>query len=174
MDVAVHEITENKKIRELYYATGGGWGGTLVDEAYEKFLSSLLSTEKKDGNEFNTEKESKDVLSRFQQIQSEDYLDMKDEWESRKCSFSDKRKDCVLKLPSSLITIREKLKDKVEIDTRSPAFKGKVILKGNRLRLTGELMQSFFETSVKKTIDHLRKLLQFECLINVSVIFMAG
>ena len=40
VDVTVHEMLEYGRVRELYKATGGAWGGTKVDEA---FVSSYMS-----------------------------------------------------------------------------------------------------------------------------------
>jgi len=41
VDITVHEVTEIGGLRELHKASGGAWGGTKVDEAYEKFLEEI-------------------------------------------------------------------------------------------------------------------------------------
>jgi hypothetical protein len=38
----VHETTETRKLKEIYKASGGDWGGTMVDKAFEEFISRIL------------------------------------------------------------------------------------------------------------------------------------
>lgn len=42
MDTTVHEVLQDGKLRELHAATGGDWGGILVNEAFEEFIKELV------------------------------------------------------------------------------------------------------------------------------------
>lgn len=42
VDITVHEIQRNGDIRELHKASGGDWGGTKVDLAFENFLGEIV------------------------------------------------------------------------------------------------------------------------------------
>ena len=42
VDITVHEVVEPGKLKELNWASGGFWGGTRVDAAYEDFLVKLF------------------------------------------------------------------------------------------------------------------------------------
>jgi hypothetical protein len=42
VDITVHEVVNDKELRELHRASGGAWGGTKVDDAFEIFLGNLL------------------------------------------------------------------------------------------------------------------------------------
>ncbi|WAQ95250.1 HS12A-like protein, partial [Mya arenaria] len=46
VDITVHEVLANGGLRELHKASGGAWGGTKVDEAYEKFLDEVTGVYK--------------------------------------------------------------------------------------------------------------------------------
>ncbi|KAL3879860.1 hypothetical protein ACJMK2_032139 [Sinanodonta woodiana] len=37
IDITVHEVLSDGKLKELHKASGGAWGGTQVDEAYRQF-----------------------------------------------------------------------------------------------------------------------------------------
>ena len=38
----MHEVLEDGLLRELHAATGGAWGGILVNEAFQKFIQNLV------------------------------------------------------------------------------------------------------------------------------------
>ena len=42
VDVTVHEVGKDKKIRELHHATGGAWGGTYVDQNFVLLLKNIF------------------------------------------------------------------------------------------------------------------------------------
>ena len=42
VDITIHEVVEEGKLKLLNYASGGAWGGTCVDAAFEKFLRSIV------------------------------------------------------------------------------------------------------------------------------------
>jgi hypothetical protein len=41
IDITVHQVIVDGKLRELHKASGGAWGGTMVDKAYEQFLADI-------------------------------------------------------------------------------------------------------------------------------------
>lgn len=42
VDITVHEIQENRCLKELHKACGGGWGGNRVDENLNIFLREVF------------------------------------------------------------------------------------------------------------------------------------
>ncbi|WAR14841.1 HS12A-like protein [Mya arenaria] len=42
VDTTGHEVQENGQLKELHAATGGPWGGKLVNDAFEEFISELV------------------------------------------------------------------------------------------------------------------------------------
>jgi hypothetical protein len=42
IDITIHEVLRTGNLKELHKASGGAWGGTKVDEAFEAFLSEII------------------------------------------------------------------------------------------------------------------------------------
>ncbi|XP_060567544.1 heat shock 70 kDa protein 12A-like, partial [Ruditapes philippinarum] len=42
IDITIHEVLRNGNLKELHKASGGAWGGTKVDAAFEAFLSEII------------------------------------------------------------------------------------------------------------------------------------
>ncbi|XP_045172708.2 heat shock 70 kDa protein 12B-like [Mercenaria mercenaria] len=42
IDITVHEVQPTGTVKEIKAASGGGWGGTLVDEAFEQLLIDIV------------------------------------------------------------------------------------------------------------------------------------
>jgi hypothetical protein len=41
VDVTAHQIMSDGILKEIHQATGGDWGGTKVDQAFEKFICEI-------------------------------------------------------------------------------------------------------------------------------------
>jgi len=44
VDTTGHEVLPNGKLKEIDSASGGPWGGQLVNEAFEDFIAKLVIT----------------------------------------------------------------------------------------------------------------------------------
>ena len=42
VDISAHEILDDNELRELHGASGGAWGGTEVDKAFEQFFADII------------------------------------------------------------------------------------------------------------------------------------
>ena len=45
VDITVHEVRSDKALKEIHRATGGPWGGTKVDDAFQEYLLELFGFE---------------------------------------------------------------------------------------------------------------------------------
>lgn len=43
VDTTGHEVLKDGTLKELHAATGGPWGGQLVNVAFEKFIESMVT-----------------------------------------------------------------------------------------------------------------------------------
>lgn len=50
VDISAHEILEDDELRELHMASGGPWGGTVVDQEFEAFIENVTGTSEKSSN----------------------------------------------------------------------------------------------------------------------------
>ncbi|XP_053390946.1 heat shock 70 kDa protein 12B-like, partial [Mercenaria mercenaria] len=69
VDITVHEVLSGGKLKELFKASGGNWGGTRVDQAFIDFLSDVTGP---------------DVMSKFKENHIEDYIDLLRHFEVKK------------------------------------------------------------------------------------------
>ena len=79
IDIAVHEILEDGRFRELYKATGGPWGGNDVDEAFVKYFCDIFSNEVVKAIEQDYPSEFVDMMHDFEQVKREISLEDQDE-----------------------------------------------------------------------------------------------
>ncbi|KAL3871047.1 hypothetical protein ACJMK2_039070 [Sinanodonta woodiana] len=89
IDITVHEITPTGQLNEICTATGGAWGGTSIDRAFEHFLMGLLGP---------------DVFQCFKKDYADDFLDFFRAFEITK---RDTKKDRIIRIPASLGEIFE-------------------------------------------------------------------
>lgn len=45
VDIIIHKILDDGKIAEVYKASGGAWGGTVIDEEFRKYLSKKFDVD---------------------------------------------------------------------------------------------------------------------------------
>ncbi|XP_052237389.1 heat shock 70 kDa protein 12B-like isoform X2 [Dreissena polymorpha] len=69
IDMTVHEVCFGGALKELHKATGGPWGGTMVDKAFLDFIAELIG---------------KDALNGLKDQHKEDYIDLISEFEITK------------------------------------------------------------------------------------------
>ena len=69
IDIVAHKVRKDGKIRELFLATGGAWGGTVIDQKFINLLYSIF------GEEF-----IKEFHSKF----PKDYVELLQDFEIRK------------------------------------------------------------------------------------------
>ncbi|KAL3879883.1 hypothetical protein ACJMK2_032159 [Sinanodonta woodiana] len=161
IDITVHEVLSDGKLKELHKASGGAWGGTQVDEAYRQFLISLVGHP---------------VFRRFQVENKEDYLDMFREFEIKKREIApDKDAKVTIRLPSSL---KEIFEDKSGEDLRKAIMQTKyaseVSMTGDKLRINAPVMKSLFDNATRSTVSHVKKLMKDTIVSRVSSILMVG
>ncbi|KAL3879879.1 hypothetical protein ACJMK2_032156 [Sinanodonta woodiana] len=161
IDITVHEVLSDGKLKELHKASGGAWGGTQVDEAYRQFLISLV------GNP---------VFHRFQVQHKEDYLDICREFEIKKRVIApDNDNKVAIRLPSFL---KEIFEDESGEDLRTAIMQTKyaseVFLTGDKLRINAPVMKSLFYNATQSTVSHVKELMKDTIFSRVSSILMVG
>ena len=162
IDITIHEITPSGGLKEVHAASGGGWGGTLVDEAFKSLLIDIVG---------------KEIFTKFVRKETEDWLDLWRMFESKKKTVDPVKKDKItIKLP---VTLMEMFKNETAQDIRtrvavSQYSKTMHFAGGDKVRYEATLMQSLFKESVDKTVAHIQSLLQEEKAGDVQAILMVG
>ncbi|XP_060585439.1 heat shock 70 kDa protein 12B-like [Ruditapes philippinarum] len=161
VDITVHEVLHGGKLKELYKASGGHWGGTRVDEAFLDFLVDLVGS---------------GVMLKFKERYTEDYLELLREFEGKKRSILSSSDEKVrLKIPYTFIQLIEELKRKsLQKVIDDSIYSKQLKLKTDKLGMEASLAKSFFDISIIKTVEHVKKLLKEPVTDGVDAIIMVG
>ncbi|XP_060589195.1 heat shock 70 kDa protein 12A-like [Ruditapes philippinarum] len=202
IDITVHQVIVDGKLRELHKASGGAWGGSMVDKAYERFLSDIAGIydflrmqiiHKSVGlhlliikNEANLAKDDALILrfallewpKTFQQFKKEhmdDYIDLLRTFEVKKREISPGQSDRVtFRIPPSLAdTIKDAGLSIMDKIMSSP-FRGNISYVSGKLRVDAEIVLSFFAKSVDSIVQHLASLLRERINRGCTAIVMVG
>ncbi|XP_052801885.1 heat shock 70 kDa protein 12A-like [Mya arenaria] len=161
IDITVHEVIDDGHLKELV-ASGGAWGGTMVDKAFEDFIIKLFGIKS---------------YEEFKKNHVEDLVDLQREFELKKRSISvSKEGKETLRLPVTLYEIYTKLTKKSLRDAANDhkEFAGKVTYTAGKLRIDLDVVRSWFRESCEKTISHVRNLLKHPASAGTSTILMVG
>ncbi|XP_060596890.1 heat shock 70 kDa protein 12A-like [Ruditapes philippinarum] len=161
VDITFHQVIVDDKLREIHKASGGAWGGTRIDDEYEKFLDSLFG---------------QDIMKKFQKQNMDDYFDMMRAFEIKKRDLKLKGANKVtIRIPPSLIDIVQENRGKQlkDIITESK-YNGNITYVSGKIRVYPELLIALFKDTVAKIIKHMNSLLQEEKCHDCSTIVLAG
>ncbi|XP_060589192.1 heat shock 70 kDa protein 12A-like [Ruditapes philippinarum] len=161
IDITVHQVIVDGKLRELHKASGGGWGGTLVDKAYEQFLSEIAGPE---------------TFQQFKEKHMDDYIDLLRMFEFKKRGTSPGHSGKVtFRIPPTFAeTIKDATGLSIQDKIMSSAFKGQVTYVSGKARVDVEIVQSFFTQSVDSILQHLASLLGERMNRECTAIVMVG
>ena len=161
IDVTVHEVNASGGLKEMHKASGGGWGGILVDKAFEDVLVEILG---------------RNVYDKFVRKETEDWLDFWRSFETKKRNLCPDNDDRVpMKLPVSLTEIVEEetastMKDKI----KESKYSNEVEIRRDKIYFSGSLMKSLFDNSIKTTVAHVKSVLEHPAVKNNETIVMVG
>jgi hypothetical protein len=184
-DITVHQLKTDGTLAELVPASGGDWGGTCVDKAFQNFLTELFG---------------EDVMKIFKSHPEyiEDYFDFWQSFEIKKRSFElnkpkqgDKKNDIskkekeetfLVRLPVALAEIvgkQTQRTDEAKSDViiqeviEKSSFKNDLKCEHGKLQMKYSFFKGMFDPTVKMLCDHLTNLLK-TIGNDLKVILMVG
>lgn len=150
--MTAHEITDDGNIKELFYATGGNWGGTDVDANFITELQNAL------GNE---------VIREFIKVYPSAWLDVQMDFEQQKRSL-ESGQDLNISVPHALTKTYERIKGKPIDD--APQFDDAT----GYLSFKSRVVERMFQPVISKITDHIKNLLLKEELRGIQYIMLVG
>ncbi|XP_060574349.1 heat shock 70 kDa protein 12A-like [Ruditapes philippinarum] len=172
VDIIIHEVVEDSKLKELNYASVGTCSGAGVDAAFEKFLRSIVDTD--------TQKD-KSVFDKFMQEAKEDWVELFRAFETKKRGIKgkgvgDERSKETIKVPPSLAEIfkdvtGKNLKDYIKTKKK---YDDKVTLVGNTVRVETGIFRSWFDESCNNIVKHVKEIFKQKASKNTSSILLVG
>lgn len=161
VDITVHEVTRRGDLKELHKASGGAWGGTKVDDAFEAFLTELTGEE---------------VMRRFREENTEEYHEVMKDFEVKKRGMDPKRENRMsLKIPTVFReTVKNMHNKSIEDLVQSSTYVDKVEFTGDKMRLHYSLARGFFKPAIDSIVVHVRSVLKDPQSKGVEAIVMVG
>ena len=158
-----HKLLTDGRVRELYKATGGAWGGMKVDEAFVNYFCEIFSEE---------------VIEKVKQDYADDWVEMMVEFEKlkRKISLNNKKEFVHMNLRHCVHEVFLDVMD-VNLDI---AFKNNfaktrgAILNRQKLKIPKIVIADMIEQVAKSISSHTTLLLSQKENSNLDFIVMVG
>jgi len=161
VDVSVHEKNLDGTLKELHRASGGPWGGTNVDKNYIAWLTTMFG---------------EDAMKRLKSEVMRDYFDLLREFETKKRSvLPDTTKMVNFRVSAALNEFHNK-SDSETITKKIERLnlKDDVNLQRDILRVSPDIVRSWFQYSIDKTVGHITGILAGPAMKDVNTILLVG
>ena len=161
MDVSVHEKNLDGTLKELRQASGGAWGGTCVDNKYINWLALLFG---------------EDAIKKLKTKYMCEYFDLLRVFETKKRNILPDSKEFIrFKVPTALHDFNNdsdnnKLTKKLELMN----LKDDVKVKRNAFNVSPNIVRSWFQYSIDKTVSHINGILTEPDMNGVNTILLVG
>ena len=163
VDVTVHEVLDGGKLKELYKASGGAWGGNKINEMYEDFLRQMVGVQ---------------VINKVKNEHMCDWMSMLRDFERIKRTLSTLTvlDDIVVKVECCINDAYKNfhgisLQEAFELN-KVNYRQGSVLRKKTRLQIPRTVIMNWVETVSRNVKAHVKKLLGD--LANISFVVMVG
>ena len=159
IDITVHQVTESGGLKEISSASGGGWGGVLVDRAFEDLLIGMFN---------------KRVYDRFVKEETEDWIELWRTFESKKKTCGNA--DVHLRNITPLFNIyKEEMGREFKDALKDSVYSLKVKVRvGEKLQIDSSTMKELFAQSIESTLAHVKSKLEDGDAEDVNTILMVG
>lgn len=161
VDIAVHEVEEDFLVKEVATASGGDWGGTMVDDAFRGFMKELFG---------------EDIYNSMKTEHTADLLELMRDFENHKTMLDPELNHKVhLRFPDSLMHLLGiKFKEGFSKHVKLSKFSAGASFINHDLILTPNLCRSFYEEAVHKTVSLIEQHLTGSKVGKVRAILMVG
>ena len=154
-------MVKDGNFRELHRATGGAWGGTTVNDAYEDVLIKIFG---------------QNVFTKFKNDNMDDYLDLFRTFEVKKRVVSTSTAvDTIISMPTTLVeTYTKETNFTFEQAIDNSSISNVLQEKGNKLIMKAALMKDLFSVTTDNITKHISDLLCLDAIKGVKIIIMVG
>ena len=160
--MTVHEVLNDGRVRELYKATGGAWGGTKVDEAFFDYFCEIFT---------------KEVIERVKKEYPSDWVEMMSQFEKIKRTISlDESEEFVQMMLRPCI--QEIYLEVMEVNLESTfskiAGRRGATLDRHRLQIPKSVISEMIKEVAKSISTHTKFLLEQEENKDLNFLVMVG
>ena len=163
IDMTVHKVKRGGKLQELSKASGGDWGGVMVDRTFKKMLTDIV------GEEF---------LEKYCKQYTAEYIELFKDFEVKKRQrMIESSQSGKITLKISATFLEEFQNDcgrTISQRTKQTRYADSLKWSGDKLRMKQEVFQSFFKPSSEKIVNHIKELLEPPNVRDTKIILMVG
>ncbi|KAK7097173.1 heat shock 70 kDa protein 12B-like [Littorina saxatilis] len=157
IDVVAHKIRKDGRVRELFRATGGAWGGTIIDRQFHTLMESIFGTE---------------FIEAFCHEYSKDYVELLQDFEIKKRGECDNIR---VSLPYNFCNFRHGgVSVQQAIKSYAASSENDVKFSSGKLVLSSAVVTSLFADALKQINEHVEMLLQKPKIKDLQYIFLVG
>ncbi|ESP02145.1 hypothetical protein LOTGIDRAFT_212681 [Lottia gigantea] len=157
IDVVAHKIRKDERIKELFRATGGAWGGTVIDRQFLLLLIKIFG---------------QDFINIFQKEYPKDYVELMQDFEIKKRGDSDSVR---VSLPYNFCNYKH---DGVSVQQAIKKYatdnENGVKFSSGKLVLTSKVVDSLFSDALEQINDHVEHLLEKPKMKDLKNLFLVG
>lgn len=161
IDITVQEVQAGGRLREVYKANGGNWGGTRVDEAFMEFLRDVVG---------------EGVMNRFRSECRADYVSLCRDFEIKKRTIKPEMDQKItFKIPIAINEFYQEMKGRSLRETSEGSKYGhRIAWIGDKLRVDSEIAKGLFKVTCDSILEHVYMILQQSEVANTETILMVG
>ncbi|XP_060601651.1 heat shock 70 kDa protein 12A-like isoform X2 [Ruditapes philippinarum] len=161
-DITVHERLSGNRIKEVYKASGGPWGGTAVDHAFTQLIVSIVGGP---------------VWGRFKREQTYDHLELLKDFECIKRTLGTKTGEWYnIKIPATLNEVCKEVHDQSfqEMTQESP-IADQIAFVSDKMRMKVGLVEKLFKKVIDNIVEHMKRIITTtDAGRKISLILMVG
>lgn len=161
--MTVHEVKDGGKLHELSRASGGDWGGVMVDKTFKQMLVDIV------GEVF---------MERYCHVNTADYIDLFRGFEMKKRQKLEGKSQSGRMNLAIPATFLEKYEEEIGMDisqrTKETPYGKLLKWAGDKMRMNKDLFKSFFNPSCEKIVSHVRTVLSEPKVKGTKIILMVG
>ena len=157
----MHEVVSRRLLKEIHKASGGPWGGTQVDKAFEEMLRTIIGD---------------DVFEKFKTNCACDHLDLLRSFEIIKRNVKQSYFDNIsIYAPMCLVeTMKQMTTQGLSEKIAASIYAGKIHIRWDKISLPADVMRDLFKPTIDSIVEEIRSLFLKENVNEADTILMVG
>ncbi|XP_035678978.1 heat shock 70 kDa protein 12A-like [Branchiostoma floridae] len=159
VDITMHEVRPDNRVKEVYAATGGAWGGTQVDERFVALTESVFG---------------KTFIDDYRTSYPSEWQQWMESFETKKRSTTTESGSVNFPIHYHFNDFHRRIKGGDVRETIDSCQVDGVRFSNGFLCVQGEKMRELFKEVIDHILNHVEKLMQEESLSDVAYFFLVG
>ncbi|XP_019623425.1 PREDICTED: heat shock 70 kDa protein 12A-like [Branchiostoma belcheri] len=159
VDITVHEVRPDNRVKEAYAATGGAWGGTQVDEQFVALTEEVFD---------------KSFIDDYRSSYPSEWQQWMDSFETKKRSTTSESGSVNFPIHYHFNDFHKRVKGSDVKESIDNCDVERVRFSNGFLCIQGETMRELFKDVIDDILDHVETLMRKKGLSNLAYVFLVG